>query len=158
MELRQRTLFLDDDVSLADLRGEARLLRTDRGLLVTVRAHAQTRASCSRCLATVESPMEIDFEEEFLPVVDPVSGAHITTTEAEDSFVIGADLTLDLGEPLRQYALMSSPSKPLCRPDCAGLCPTCGINLNKGPCSCPPPGDERWQALAALNSSDQERS
>ncbi len=158
MELRQRSLFLDDDVALSDLEGSADMLRTDRGLLVVVRARACIEGTCSRCLATVRVPIEVDFQEEFIPVVDPVSGAHISAAEAEDSFVIDADLMLDLGEALRQYALMSSPSKPLCRPDCAGICPTCGANLNDGPCSCQSLSDERWRALAALNSENREGS
>ncbi len=156
LELRQRRLFLDDDAALKDLEGRAVLLRTDRGLLVSVRARAQVLGSCSRCLSPAESAIEIDFQEEFIPVVDPVSGKHITAEESEASFVIDENLMLDLGEPLRQYALMSSPSKPLCRPDCAGLCPTCGANLNEGPCPCPPQSDDRWQALAALNTKDRE--
>src|SRR3990172_1926635 len=133
LELRERSLLLDDD-AVTDVQGDASLLRTDRGLLVTLRAAAHLKGACSRCLAPLESPIEIDFQEEFIPVVDPVSGTHIASDEAEDSFVIDADLMLDLGEALRQYALMSMPGKPLCRPDCAGLCPNCGANLNEGPC------------------------
>jgi uncharacterized protein len=158
LELQQRSLFLDDDVALTDLQGSARLLRTDRGLLVKVHAIAELQGTCSRCLAAMKLPIEIDFQEEFIPAVDPVSGAHITGAEAEESFVISPELMLDLGEPLRQYALISSPSKPLCREECAGLCPACGTNLNEGRCSCPPQSDDRWQALAALNSKDQEGS
>ncbi len=158
LELRQRSLFLDDDAALEGLAGSADLMRTDRGLLVSVRARAHVRGSCSRCLRPTELPVQLDFQEEFIPMVDPVSGKQIAADEAEESFVIDADLMLDLGEPLRQYALMSSPSKPLCQPDCAGLCPTCGANLNQGPCSCPPKSDDRWQALAALNTKDLEGS
>jgi uncharacterized protein len=157
VELRQRTLFLDDGADLNDLDGTARLLRTDRGLLVTVAARATLRGTCSRCLAAAESPIAIAFREEFIPVIDPVSQKHITPQESEEGFVIDADMLLDLGEPLRQYALMSAPSKPLCRPDCAGLCPTCGANLNDGPCACPPAADDRWRALAALQQ-DKEGS
>ncbi|KKL68537.1 hypothetical protein LCGC14_2123990 [marine sediment metagenome] len=158
LELRQRTLFLDDEVALSDVQGRACLLRTDRGLLVSVHARALIGGTCSRCLSSLQSPIEIDLEEEFIPVVDPVSGVHITAAEAEDSFVIDAGLMLNLGEALRQYALISSPSKPLCRPECAGICPTCGTNLNERRCTCPPQIDMRWQALAAPNAKDQEGS
>jgi uncharacterized protein len=157
MELRQRNLLLDD-VAISDLQGSVHMLRTDRGLLVTVHASAHIEGACSRCLAAVQSPVKVDFQEEFIPLVDPVTGTHISSDEAEDGFVIDADLMLDLGEAIRQYALMSSPSKPLCQPDCAGLCPTCGANLNQGPCSCRSSSDERWQALAALKSDNQEGS
>jgi uncharacterized protein len=155
LELSQHALFLDDDVDLVDLTGQVKLLRTDRGLLVTVRAKARMRGACSRCLASVESPVELRLQEEFIPVIDPVSSEHIKPAEAEEGFVIGPDLVLDLAEPLRQYAMMSAPSKPLCRPDCAGLCPRCGANLNDGPCACAPESDERWRALAALTKEKE---
>jgi uncharacterized protein len=38
-----------------------------------------------------------------------------------------------------------------CRPDCKGLCPRCGANLNDGPCTCPPETDVRWDALKRLS-------
>ena len=158
LDLRERSLLLDDDSALSDVHGEASLLRTDRGLLATLRAKARLERACSRCLAPVELPIEIDFQEEFIPVVDPLSGTHIASDEAEDSFVIDADLMLDLGEALRQYALMSAPGKPLCRPGCAGLCPTCGANLNDGPCACQYEDEDPWQALAALKTNDKEGS
>ena len=54
----------------------------------------------------------------------------------------------------RDAVLLELPLAPLCRPDCAGLCPTCGADLNEGPCACPPAeGDPRWAALDALRSS-----
>jgi uncharacterized protein len=158
LELRERSLLLDDDAAVNNVQGNASLLRTDRGLLVTLRAAARLKGACSRCLAPLELPIEIDFQEEFIPVVDPLSGKHITSDEAEVSFVIDADLMLDLGEALRQYALMSLPGKPLCRPDCAGLCPNCGANLNEGQCACQPQSEGPWRALAALKTKDEEGS
>ena len=57
-------------------------------------------------------------------------------------------LVLDLHEGVRQYILMSEPAKPLCRPDCKGLCPECGNNLNQTTCSCDrTPIDPRLAAL-----------
>jgi uncharacterized protein len=52
--------------------------------------------------------------------------------------------------------------QPLCRPECRGLCPDCGSNLNLGPCSCPMKSAEpRWRALTELRQkariSDEER-
>ncbi|MFQ5473413.1 MAG: DUF177 domain-containing protein [Dehalococcoidia bacterium] len=62
---------------------------------------------------------------------------------------------LDLSEGLRQYILTSGPSKPLCRSDCAGLCPECGADLNVTSCSCAKPADSRWAALSSLKSGDE---
>ena len=59
--------------------------------------------------------------------------------------------TLDLTEAVRQYALMATPMKALCKKDCAGLCQTCGKNLNEGKCHCPKDdNDLRWSKLAEL--------
>ncbi|MBM3157836.1 MAG: DUF177 domain-containing protein, partial [Chloroflexi bacterium] len=65
---------------------------------------------------------------------------------------------LDLSEAIRQYTIMALPMKPVCREDCAGLCPHCGRNLNLGPCKCPPaPPDARWAPLLALRSENRKR-
>lgn len=155
LELAELTL---DGSKLVDVRGEAGLLRTDRGLLVSARAEATLVAPCSRCLADSRSQLAIELEEEFIPVVDPVTLRRITASEQEESYTIGENLVLDLEEPIRQYALMAAPSKPLCRPDCAGICPGCGTNLNEGECSCRQQPDERFQALAALQPEEREGS
>ena len=64
---------------------------------------------------------------------------------------IDAEQVLDLSEAVRQYRETALPMQPLCRPGCAGLCPTCGRDLNLGACSCPEePADARWSALAEL--------
>ena len=54
---------------------------------------------------------------------------------------------------------LNIPMKPLCRPDCAGLCPTCGADLNLGPCGCPTGGsDPRWAGLQLLKDRLNERN
>ena len=63
----------------------------------------------------------------------------------ENSFV-------DLTEELRECILLCFPSNPLCKENCKGLCPRCGTDLNKGPCSCKPLGDSRWGALDGLET------
>lgn len=147
-----------NDVELRHLAGTATLLRTDRGLLVKVEATAEARERCSRCLIDVQCPVHIDFEEEYVPVIDPNTGARVSLRSEGDLFRIGADFVLDLREGLRQYFLMAEPLKPLCREDCAGLCPTCGANRNEAACSCVEQGDERWLGLGALKEMIGEGS
>ena len=63
---------------------------------------------------------------------------------------------VDLTEPVRQSVLLEIPMKPLCRPDCAGLCPHCGKNRNEGPCDCQEePADPRLSVLADWLKSEQ---
>jgi uncharacterized protein len=154
IDFEEETLRFDD-LELHGLTGSVSTLRTDRGLLVTLNAEARARERCSRCLTDTETPMEISFEEEYVPVVDANTGAPIRSALPPDTFRIGPDFVLDLHEGLRQYILMSEPAKPLCRPDCRGLCPSCGADLNAGPCGCTAETDSRWQALAGLKKETE---
>jgi uncharacterized protein len=153
IDLDERDLTVDH-LDIDRLTGQARLLRTDRGLLVKVESEGRAQSRCSRCLTDVEIQIHVRFEEEYVPRIDPNTGApvRLLASDAADVFRIGADFMLDLHEAMRQYILMSEPAKPLCRADCAGLCPDCGAELNLGPCGCPPEGDARWAPLAALRT------
>ena len=58
---------------------------------------------------------------------------------------------VDLTDELRQSIILALPTYPVCRADCRGVCPTCGKNLNEGPCACVhEERDDRWGALDAL--------
>ena len=117
--------------------GRVRLVRTDRGILAKGVFHTQVEIDCSRCLASFSCPLTLNIEEEYFPTIDVVSGAQLAVPTDVGSFIIDEHHILDLTEAVRQYALLVIPMKPLCREDCAGLCPQCGHNLNMGPCTCP---------------------
>jgi len=118
------------------VQGRVRLMRTDRGILVKGTLHAEVEVTCSRCLSLFGCPLTLNIEEEYFPTTDVVSGASLPLSEEPGCFTIDKYHILDLTEAIRQYALMIIPMKPLCREDCAGLCPNCGHNLNDGPCGC----------------------
>lgn len=131
--------------------GRVDLMRTNRGILVRGSLHTGAELNCSRCLVSFHSPLDFSIEEEFFPTVDVVSGAPVSPPDDTGGFTIDEHHVIDLTEAVRQYAQMVLPMKPLCHDDCAGLCPTCGQNLNLGRCDCPTePLDPRWAALADL--------
>ena len=138
------------------LEGEIRLTRTDRGIFITGTLNTRVEAACSRCLGAFDQPLTLKIEEEILPVLDLSTGASSSWPGEEGVFTINDKQEFDLGEAVRQYALLALPMKPLCRQDCAGLCPNCGHNFNRGPCSCPAPDDPRLAPLKKL-VSDEER-
>ncbi len=79
------------------------------------------------------------------------SGAALPLPEDPSAFTLSANHESDLTEAVRQYTALAVPMKPLCQADCAGICPTCGQNLNQGACACPPPeGDTRREKLQKL--------
>jgi len=120
------------------VRGHVKLTRTNRGILVDARLRTAVRLQCSRCLEELVTPLAFRIHEEFLPTVDVATGLPLQIPEGGDAFTIDEHHILDLGEAIRQYGLLELPLQPLCRAECAGLCPTCGKNLNYGRCECPP--------------------
>jgi len=64
------------------------------------------------------------------------------------------DGILDTQPIVLEQVLLNIPMKPLCKQDCAGLCASCGADLNSEPCACERVHDPRWQALAALRRAE----
>ena len=122
----------------SEVYGEVQLLRTNRGILVRGTLNTEIEVTCSRCLNIFRCSLALNIEEEYFPVIDVVSGSSLDVPEEPGCFTIDESHILDLTEAVRQYALLARPMKPLCREDCAGLCPGCGHNLNEEPCSCFP--------------------
>ena len=56
--------------------------------------------------------------------------------DSNDEYIMVQDYKLDLDELLRDDILLELPTKFLCKPDCRGMCPKCGKNLNEGVCDC----------------------
>ena len=137
----------------ATVRGGVRLMHTQRGILVKGELRAEVELTCSRCLSLYNCPVRLSFEEEYIPIMDIVSGAPLAPPGEPGSFIVDEHNVIDLSEAIRQYALLAVPMKPLCREDCAGLCPRCGHNLNQGPCGCPQEvNDARWSELSKLRN------
>lgn len=133
------------------VQGEVSLLRTDRGILVKGVLHTEVELTCSRCLSSFSWPVTLNIDEEYIPTIDVVSGAPLSSPEEPGSFIIDGHHVIDLTEAMRQYALMAIPMKSLCREDCAGICQNCGYNLNQGACDCPlQVADSRWSKLSKL--------
>jgi uncharacterized protein len=141
------TLRVSDDLTLDFLRGKLHLSRTSRGILVQGTLHSQIGGECVRCLNEATVPLDVHIEELFVYPPEP---------DAE--FTVSDDGILDLAPLIREETILDMPIGILCRPECAGLCPTCGKNLNDGPCDCEREDiDPRLSALKALKESMQKK-
>ncbi len=132
-------LRVADDLTLDYLRGTLRLSRTSRGILVQGTLDTAIEGECSRCLDHASVQLEVPIEE-----------LYVYPPRPEADFTVADDGILDLTPLLREEIILDTPMGVLCRPDCAGLCPTCGKNLNEGPCDCD--RDEIDPRLAALKA------
>ncbi len=136
-------------------RGSVVITRVPRGVLVACEAEVLIEAQCSRCLVAFAYPERVRFEEFYRQQVDLVDGHRIAPIEGEDedTFEIGLDNEIDISEAIRQYTELAAAMQPLCRVDCPGLCPECGVDLSMERCQCErAPFDPRWAGLLALRS------
>lgn len=164
-DLAGSTLQLDSEMQAHELSGSVRLLRIRKGVLAEGQVAGDVTLECSRCLEPLHTRIEAPFEGEFRPSVDIQTGLPAEALEEgeseDDFFRITPNHMLDLNEPVRQMLLLGLPIKPVCRSDCAGICPQCGVDLNAGGCGCVrDTGDSRLAALAVLleEMDDQRRS
>ena len=102
---------------------------------------------CARCLADVSGSFTFLLEK----TVTPAGLLRNISEEDADDYVVVNDGFLDVDEQLLEVFELEFPSKVLCRPDCAGICPKCGKDLNAGECGCTEKEiDPRLAPLAAL--------
>jgi uncharacterized protein len=120
------SITLKPDLDLVDLSGVARVTRTQQGLLVQVMMTAATACECVRCLDDFFQPLKIDFVELY---------AFTPNSLTESGLIVPETGLLDLEPLIREEMLLAIPINPICRPDCKGLCPVCGENLNESQCS-----------------------
>ena len=111
------SLFLEPDLNLNNLTGQARISRTPQGLLVQVKMQATMLADCVRCLTSLEQLLNTDFTELF---------AFSIRTITESELILSEDGFIDLGPLLREYMVLEMPINPLCHPGCQSICPVCG--------------------------------
>jgi len=122
---------------LAPIVGSITFTHSVQGILVTGELQTQIEAICTRCLSPYALDVVIELEEEFVPSVDIHTGASLPIPSGADpALLINAHHILDLTEVIRQHLVLFQTTCGPCRPDCAGLCPQCGHNLNEGPCDC----------------------
>jgi uncharacterized protein len=118
------------------------------GVLVLGRARATARGACVRCLDDVELDLDVDVQELFA-YPERLDAARAAGDEEDSERALVADVA-DVAPTVRDAIVLALPFQPLCRPDCPGLCPTCGERLADNPDHQHEARDPRWSALAAL--------
>lgn len=112
--------------------------------------------ACRRCLGELVRPMELELLAVMVPGEDGAgkSGEEEPRDESLHLYDPGAR-ELDLGDIIREELVLAVPAWPVCRPDCRGLCPRCGTDLNESVCTCArDESDPRWAALRALRPEE----
>jgi uncharacterized protein len=128
-----------------------RLESVSEGVLVSGTISASVAGECGRCLRPISDTIEVGVQELY-------AYEHSATDETTDKDEVGrlqGDL-IDLEPALRDAVVLALPGNPLCRGDCPGLCPECGVPLDELP-----EGhthqqlDPRWAALSQITMSEE---
>lgn len=161
LDVRAATIELSGELEIGDLtvgaeefvaKGPASYSVTvtncGTGLVANGRIELPVTAICSRCLCDFATKIEGEVEGFY---VHP--GHDEDVPEEQDVEYISIDETIDLGPALLAALILDAPFAPLHDENCAGICPTCGADLNEGPCECPKgdiPAEHPFAALKSL--------
>ena len=126
---------------------------------VTGRAKTTLELTCSRCVEPFELTLDARFELRYVPQpVAPAEGEREIEIDEDDlTTAFYREGSLDVEDLLREQFQLALPMKPLCAEGCRGLCPECGVNLNRATCACKPVWeDPRLALLKGLLDRDKE--
>ena len=136
----------------ADLTLDLRLESVTEGVLVSGTVHAPVEGECGRCLRPVTDSVTVSIQELY-------AYAHSATEETTEEDEVGrlqGDL-LDLEPVIRDAVVLALPNHPLCRAECPGLCPECGVPWDELPADHSHQQlDQRWAALAKLTEENEK--
>jgi uncharacterized protein len=137
----------------APLELDLRVESVSEGVLVTGTVAGPTVGECVRCLTEVSGRVQVGLTELF---AYPDSTTEATTEEDEVGHIV--DDTIDLEQSIIDAVGLDLPFAPVCRPDCPGLCPECGISLAAEPDHHHDRIDARWAKLAGMLDPDPDTS
>lgn len=105
-------------------------------------------SECARCLDLVSLPVKREFDLYYQPLVERPEAEELLVPKGEEELGFYSGEGLLLEDVAKEQVLLSLPMRAICREQCKGLCPTCGINRNRETCECKATdGDPRWAAL-----------
>ncbi|BBZ48731.1 DUF177 domain-containing protein [Mycobacterium heidelbergense] len=136
----------------APLELDLRVESVSEGVLVTGTVAAPTVGECARCLTEVNGRVHVGLTELF---AYPDSATEATTEDDEVGHIV--DDTIDLEQSIIDAVGLDLPFSPVCRPDCPGLCPECGVSLAAEPGHHHDRVDPRWAKLADMLAPDTPR-
>ncbi|MGH3025862.1 MAG: YceD family protein [Gaiellaceae bacterium] len=134
----------------SDLALDLRLESVSEGVLVSGTVSVMLTGECARCLDPLTSKLEVDVMQLFV-----YPGRELESDADDDEIGLLVDDYLDLEPVLRDAVVLALPLAPVCREDCPGLCPECGVQLaSVGPDHRHDEVDPRWVALRQLSGTE----
>jgi uncharacterized protein len=138
LDLDSQQCDLPADVGrfMAPVHLNAQIQKMEEDITIEGRISTKIEMVCSRCLKSHETSLDDTFEVIYRPQLDDEPGEEIELDDTELNVTYYQGDSISVAELLREQLLLVLPMKPLCKIDCAGLCPSCGNDLNEERCTC----------------------
>lgn len=118
---------IDEDVMAERIKGNLKLTKLESEILAEFDGRVTLNLVCDRCLAEYHTDLITKFKQVYVAGIADLDETRMT---------VDKNSQIDILEPLRQEIIVSLPLKKICKTDCAGICVTCGKNLNVEKCNC----------------------
>jgi uncharacterized protein len=125
------------EIGFKKIDAEVNLQKSSIGIRADFKVWYEAEFSCMRCLSIYNREYKVELHLDYVEGEDPYLKAEnmeITAHDADKVYYRGPQIDLSIG--IREAIILSQPIIHLCRDDCRGLCPFCGVNLNTKRCSC----------------------
>ncbi|MDR1487667.1 MAG: DUF177 domain-containing protein [Deltaproteobacteria bacterium] len=119
---------------LTSMRGQLDIQLMGRKLRVKGAFAVKVELTCSRCLTNFSGKIT-DLIDEFA-IIGEQNQAQGSDGEFDEDAIPIVNSQFNLAPLMLEFFWVNWPTKALCRPDCSGLCPSCGVNLNEESCNC----------------------
>ena len=145
----------DDFRVVAPVAVQAQAYKTGGKVRLVGRLKATLEVTCSRCLEAMRVPVDSAFDLLFLGASEHAEAGDQEVPDEDVGVSFYQNDQIDLGETIREQFYLALPMKAVCREDCQGLCPVCGINRNREVCSCQHEWvDPRLEVLRKIKSTE----
>ncbi len=145
--------FTNDDTTTLSLS----IQKVDKHVTLDGILRYSAHRTCDRCLARFPDRSSVEFSTLLAPLYESKrqqereEGIEVELVKEDLEFGYYEGDRFDLKEIVREQILLQQPMKFLCGKECKGLCPTCGKELNSGPCGCKRAlSDKRWEVLKGI--------
>lgn len=137
-----------DEPFFGNIKVDLELNKSNNQIVIKADLVVGAKFDCDRCTAEFSTELNSEYQMVYLADETPEESESVNiaylSTETDK---------IDISGEVRDYAVLAVPMKKLCSPDCKGLCPQCGKDLNKESCSCAEKDiDERWRPLMELKN------
>ncbi len=136
----------EDEMFSSPITVKGRIKSSNSIVLLKADVECSVLVQCAKCAKDIVKKLSVPMEHLLV--------SHLND-EDNDEFILVENMLLDLDELVQEDVYLSMPARFLCKPDCKGLCPYCGTDLNERTCSCKKPIDPRLAVLQQLLDDDE---